>query len=87
MFDNKDYSAMRLEELLAEEKKIKRLGTFSAGLIGCLIGVIIYGVAKNGFGFLYIFLPLLMIFGIYKNSQSLKQKLEQIRGEISAKSN
>ncbi len=85
MFDNKDYSTLTREELLAEEKKIKRHQTFSAGLIGFLIGVMVFGVAKNGFGFLYIVIPLLLIGGIAKGSQNLKQKLEQIRGEIGAK--
>jgi len=86
MLDNKDYSKLALDELLTEEKKIKKAEITSAVLIGFLIGVIVYGVAKNGFGFLYIFIPLLLIAGIAKNSQNLKQKLEQIRAEISAKS-
>jgi F0F1-type ATP synthase assembly protein I len=86
MSDNKDYSKLALDELLTEEKKIKKAEITSAVLIGFLIGVIVYGVAKNGFGFLYIFIPLLLIAGIAKNAQKLKQKLKQIRAEISAKS-
>lgn len=86
MSDNKDYSKLALDELLTEEKKIKKAEITSAVLIGFLIGVIVYGVAENGFGFLYIFIPLLLIAGIAKNSQNLKQKLKQIRAEISAKS-
>ncbi len=85
MFEKKDYSKLTLEELLIAEKKIKKNEVFSAGFIGFLIGVIVYGVAKNGFGFLYIFIPLLLIVGIAKNSQNLKQNLKQIRAEISAK--
>ena len=86
MLDNKDYSKLALDELLTEEKKIKKAEITSAVLIGFLIGVIVYGVAKNGFGFLYIFIPLLLIAGIAKNSQNLRQKLKQIRAEISVKS-
>lgn len=85
MFDNKDYSSLTHDELLTEEKKIKRHQTFSAGLIGFLIGVMIFGLATKGFGFLHIFLPLVLIGGIAKGSQNLKQKLELIRGEIGAK--
>lgn len=86
MLDNKDYSKLTLDELLTEEKKIKKVEITSAVLIGFLIGVMVYGVAKNGFGFLYIFIPLLLIAGIAKNAQNLKQKLGQIRAEIAAKS-
>lgn len=58
---------------------------FSAGLVSLLIGVMIYGVAKNGFGFLYIAIPLLLISGIAKNSQSLKVKLKEIEKLIEEK--
>ena len=82
MSDNKNYSNMTLEELLAEEKKIKKNETLSAVLIGVLIGVLIFGVVQNGFGFLHIFLPLLLIAGIYKNSQNNKSKLKQVSDQI-----
>ncbi len=85
--DNKDYSKLALGELLTEEKKIKKMEITAAVVIGFLIGVIVYGVAKNGFGFLYIFILLLLIAGIAKNSQNLRKKQKQIRAEISAKSN
>ena len=45
----------------------------------------IYGVSKNGIGFLHIFIPLILISGIYKNSQKLKRNLKQIQAEINAK--
>lgn len=86
MLDSKDYSKLTLGELLTEEKKIKKMEITSAVIIGFLIGVMVYGVVKNGFGFLYIFIPLLLIAGIVKNSQDLKNKLKQIRAEISVKS-
>ena len=82
-----DYSKMTLEELIAEEKRIKKMEITSAVGIGFLIGIMVYGVARNGFGFLYIFIPVLLIAGIARNSQSLKRKREQIRAEISTKSN
>lgn len=85
MLDNKDYSKWTIEDLLLEEKKIKKNETVSAFLIGFLVSVIIFGVAKNGIGFLYIFIPLLLIIGIYKNSQKHKDDLKQIQIEIDAK--
>ncbi len=85
MFKKKDYSKLTLEELLIEEKKIKKNELFSAGFIGFLIGIMVYGLAKNGFGFLYIAIPLFLIFGIYKNSQIQKENLKQIQQEINVK--
>ena len=58
---------------------------FSAGLIGFSIGVMVYGIVKNGFGFLYIAIPLFLVSVIYKNSQIQKQNLKQIQTEINNK--
>ena len=85
MLDSKDYSKLTLEELLTEEKKIKKNEIISAVIIGFSIGIIVYGVAKNGIGFLHIFIPLLLIYGIYKNSQKLKHNLKQIQEEINTR--
>ena len=85
MLDDKDYSKSTLEDLLTEEKKIKKKETTSAVIIGVLIGVIVYGVAKSGIGFIYIFIPLILIYGFYRNSQKLKHNLKQIQVEINAK--
>lgn len=79
MTDDKDYANWTLEELLVEEKRIKKNGTLSAVLIGFLIGVAIYGVANKGFGFLHIFIPLVLISGIYKNSQKVKESLKEVQ--------
>ena len=82
MLDSKDYSKLTLEELLTEEKKIKKTEMLSAATTGFLIGIMVYGVVKNGFGFLYIAIPLFLIFGIYRNSQKNKQNIKQIQTEI-----
>lgn len=76
---------MTLEELLAEEKKIKRNEITSAVIIGFLIGIIVYGVAMNGFGIIYTFIPLLLIYWIYKHSQKQKESLKEIQTEINAR--
>ncbi|QIL75421.1 hypothetical protein [Hymenobacter sp. HDW8] len=85
MSDKKDYSKLTLEELVLEEKKAKKNEIFSAGFIGFMVGIMIYGIVKNGFGFLYIAIPLFLIFLFYKNSQTQKQNLKQIRAEINIK--
>lgn len=85
MSENKDYAQLTRDELLIEEKKIKRMELVSAVVIGFLLGIMIYGTVRKGFGFLHIFIPLLLISGIVKNSKSQRQKLNEIREEINAK--
>ncbi|MES2794855.1 MAG: hypothetical protein V4683_02760 [Bacteroidota bacterium] len=70
---------------MIEEKKIKKNETIAAIITGIAVGVIVYGVVKNGFGFIYVFLPLILIYFNYKNSQKQKQILKQIQTEIEAK--
>jgi hypothetical protein len=85
MLENKDYSKFTLEELLAEQKKIKENETISAVIIGLFLGVIIFGLVKNGFGWVYISISLISIIVIYKNSKKQKQNLTQIQTEIDNK--
>jgi len=87
MSDTQDYSKLSPEELSATEKKLKRGEIVSALLVGFLVGVMIFGVAQNGFGFLYIFIPVLLILGIVKNSQKQKSLLKEIRSEIESRKN
>jgi hypothetical protein len=85
MLAKKDYSALTLEELLLEEKKIKRNETFAAGFVGFLIGIMVFGVVKNGFGLVYIAIPLFLISGVVANSKVQKQHLKEIQAEIEQK--
>lgn len=85
MSEIKDYSKLTLEELLVEQKKIKKQQMYTAGLIGMLIGVIVYGLVINGFGWLYIGISLFMIYIINNGSKKLKQHQELIKAEIAKK--
>jgi hypothetical protein len=85
MLDNKDYDKMTVEELLAAQKKIKQRQTASAVIIGFSIGVMTYGLVKNGFGFLYVFIPLLLVGIIYRESKNLQQSLIEIQTAINNK--
>lgn len=85
MLDKKEYSNLTLEELLLEEKKVKQNELLSAFLIGILAAVMVYGIVKDGFGFIYIAIPVIMISGLYKKSKSQKQQLKQIQTEIKVK--
>ena len=48
MSNSKDYSKLTLNELLAEEKKIRKQEIISAVLIGFLVGVMGFGIVMNG---------------------------------------
>lgn len=85
MSDIKDYTKLTLEELLNEQKKIKRQQLYASGIIGFFIGVIAYGLFRNGFGWVYISISLFMIYLTNKNSKSHKQNLEKIKSEIANK--
>ncbi len=56
------------EELLAEGRKIKSGAITNAILIGFLVGVVVYSVAVNSFGFLTL-IPLFIAYKLLKNSK------------------
>lgn len=85
MSKNKDYAKLAPEALQAERKKIKNKEIIAAAVVGFLIGIMIYGTVKNGFGFIYIVIPLVLIVGIVRNAQQLKQELKEIQAAINAK--
>ncbi|MEM9885580.1 MAG: hypothetical protein AAF849_06775 [Bacteroidota bacterium] len=85
MQEEKSYSKWTLEELLVKEKALKKKETIASFIIGFLVAPMIYGVATKGFGFIYVIIPLALIYGIYRDSQKRKQVLRQIRIEISAR--
>lgn len=85
MADNKDYEALPLEALQAEEKKMKKNELLTAVAAGFLVGVMIYGIATKGFGFLYIFILSVLLLMLFRNSKTLKQELKQVRAAIGNK--
>jgi F0F1-type ATP synthase assembly protein I len=84
--NDKDYAAMTLEELLAAQQKIKKAEFLSAIAVGFLVGVMVFGLIKKGFGILYIVILGVLIAGVFKNSRNMKQKAQQIQAAIDAKS-
>jgi hypothetical protein len=82
MFETQDYSTFPLEELKNEEKKISNLLTFSNIFIGACVGIMIYSVASKGFSFLAIVLPILIISGMVKGGQKLKENRDKIQVEM-----
>jgi uncharacterized membrane protein YoaK (UPF0700 family) len=74
MTDNELYAIMTLDDLLIEQKKIKKTASFFNILTAIMIGVAIYGFIKKGLEFLGPSILLLLFVVIYfKNSRKLKQ--------------
>ncbi len=56
MLEHKDYAELTLEELLIEEKRLKKKETLSRVLIGVAIGILVFGtLRKKVLWFLLIF--------------------------------
>jgi hypothetical protein len=83
--ENKNYDELTLEALLIEQKKLKRSQMYAAFGIGFLIAVMLYGIVKGGFGYTYILIPLVLIAGIGRSSEGVKQNLKQIQEAINNK--
>lgn len=56
-----ELAAMTDEELLAAAKKMKSAAITNAVLVGFLIGILLFSVASNSFGFLML-IPLYLIY-------------------------
>ena len=67
----KELSELTDQELLEEAKKVKSTSIINAVLIGIVIGIVIYSVVKNSFGFLAL-IPLYFAFKAFNNSKNEK---------------
>jgi hypothetical protein len=77
--NQKELSELTDQELMEEAKKIKPSPIIDAFFIGFLVGIIIYSVVANSWGFLTL-IPLFMIYGLLKKSNkytALKKKLKE----------
>ncbi len=67
------------QELLDDAKKMRTTSITNAGLIGLMIGIAIYSIVKNGFGF-FTLIPVFFIYKIFnatKNYDALKKILKE----------
>lgn len=74
-----ELSTLTDEELLREAKKMKSDAIVHAVLIGFMIGVVIYGVAKNNLGLLTL-IPLYLAFKVFhkpERNKALKKVLKE----------
>jgi hypothetical protein len=77
--NQKELSELTDQELMEEAKKIKPSPIIDAFFIGFLVGIIIYSVVANSWGFLTL-IPLFMIYGLLKKSNkytALKKELKE----------
>ena len=72
------------QELLQEAKKMKSASIINAFLIGLLIGIILYSVVKNSWGFLTL-LPLFLIYKLNNKSKNDTKELENLLKERNLK--
>jgi hypothetical protein len=82
MADKQDYAVLTDEALLIEAKKIRKHELVSAVFTGFLFGVMIYGLAMNGFGLLYILIPIILIAANVRYAKKLKENRMEIQVEI-----
>lgn len=77
--DQKELSELSDQELLVEAKKMRSSAILHAGLIGFMLGVIVYSAAKNTWGF-FTLIPLIFIYRLTKKSnrdERLKELLKE----------
>jgi hypothetical protein len=75
-----ELSKLSDQELLEKAKKLKSTAMLNATLVGFLIGIVIYGFAKNGFGF-FALIPLFLAYKIINNpEQKALKKILTERG-------
>jgi uncharacterized membrane protein YbjE (DUF340 family) len=81
--NQKELSGLTDEELLQEAKKVKSTSVTNAVLIGVLIGILIYSIVKNSFGFF----TLILLFFIFKasNNWTNNKALEKLLKERNLK--
>ena len=69
------------QELLQKIKTIKSNKIIDATIIGVTIGIVMYSVVKNGFGF-FTFFPLIVTYLIVRNSTNNKILEAEIQKEL-----
>ena len=76
-FGTKDYGHLTLEELRAEEKKLKSQRIPMAIFVGFLVGIAIYSATHNG-----KFLPVILMVAAFIIGRNSTHKLKSLQAEI-----
>lgn len=80
-----DFAKLSVEELLAEEKRLKKHEFYAAFGFGFLAGVMGFGLITGGFGMVYVAIPVGFMIGIYRNAQLRGRRMEAVRAELDAR--
>ena len=72
--NQEELKSLSNEELQAEVKKMKSFSINNAFIIGFLIGIIVYSLIKNSFGFLML-IPLYLIYKLINDPRSKRLKM------------
>jgi len=80
----KELEKLTDEELLQEAKKMKSTAIMNALLIGFIVGVGIYSVVKNGFGFFGL-VPLFLAYKLINSPKEDKEALKELLKERNLK--
>lgn len=80
----RNLSELTDEELLQEAKKIKSATITDAVLIGFLIGIVVYSIIKNSFGFLTL-IPLFLAYKLLNKPKYDRQELKNLLKERNLK--
>jgi len=70
----KELSVLTNEELLVTAQKMKSFSLTNALLIGVLIGIVLYSVAQNTWGFLTL-IPLFLIYKFVNDPKNIRVKV------------
>ena len=82
--EKKKLTELTDQELLQEAKKMKSASIINAVLIGFLIGIVIYSIAKNSLGF-FTLIPLFFAYKLINNSKYKNKEMEEILKERNLK--
>jgi hypothetical protein len=78
---NKELTDLTDQELIDEAKKMRSFSITNALFIGFLVGIIVYSIAKNSWGWLTL-LPLFIIYKLINDPKSKRYKqLEELLKE------
>ncbi len=80
----KELSELTDQELLQEAKRVKSNAIINAVLIGFLIGIVFYSIAKNSLGF-FTLIPLFLAYKLINKSKYDNKELENLLKERNLK--
>jgi hypothetical protein len=78
MARSKDYRTLNKAELEKELKRLKGEQKTTNFIMGFCVGIMVFGYASNGFGWVYTLIPLLLIGALYQASKPRKEKMKQM---------